>query len=39
MREIVVPYRIRMRFAQQGDYRCILTPPHAPSAGPRPGIT
>ena len=26
MREIVVPYRIRMRFAQQGDYRCILTP-------------
>ena len=28
MREIVVPYRIRMRFAQQGDYRCILTPTH-----------
>ena len=28
MREIVVPYRIRMRFAQQGDYHCILTPTH-----------
>lgn len=26
MREATVPYRIRIRFAQQGDYRCILTP-------------
>lgn len=26
MREIVVPYRRRIRFAQSGDYRCILTP-------------
>ena len=26
MREIAVPYRIRIRLAQQGDYRCILTP-------------
>lgn len=26
MREVAVPYRIRIRFTQSGDYRCILTP-------------
>ena len=24
--EVAVPYRIRIRFTQSGDYRCILTP-------------
>lgn len=32
MREIVVPYRIRMRFAQQGDYPLH---PHADTPRPR----
>lgn len=26
MREVAVPYRLRIRFPQNGDYRCILTP-------------
>ena len=26
MREVVIPYRRRILFAQSGDYRCILTP-------------
>lgn len=26
MREAVIPYRRRIRFAQSGDYRCIVTP-------------
>lgn len=25
-REVAVPYRLRIRFTQSGDYRCILTP-------------